>query len=169
MTGVQTCALPISTPDGANIGETGIYRITLDFETAAAKIEKISKLEIVVSWTQRRSELNYKNNGIWELKDYNVQLAATSWGFDERYKIVFTINGEEAHWGQLGPHFDDRPSINRVGYRDMAPTAGGQWGGSHFKFPNELCLASDLSKYYTDITVHMTADRNYTHDFNNIR
>jgi hypothetical protein len=158
-----------TTPDGATVDETGVYRIVLDFEAAAASIEKISKLELVVSWTLRRSELTYTSNGVWELKDYNVQLASTSWGFDERYKIVFTIDGAEEHWGQKGPHFDDRPALNRPGYRDMAPTEGGQWGGSQFKFPSELCDGSNLSKYTTDVTVSMTAGKNYTHDFTNIR
>ena len=157
-----------STPEGATVEETGVYRITLDFEAASAKIESISKLELVVSWTQRKTELNYTGIGVWELKDYNVQLASTSWGFDERYKFVFTIDEQEEHWGQLGPHFDDRPSIDREGYRDMAITEGGQWGGSQFKFPTELCDADNLSKYYTDVTVYMTVDKNYTHDFTNV-
>jgi hypothetical protein len=156
-------------PQGATVSETGIYRIHLDFGAAAASVEKIDKLELVVSWTQRRSELAYTSKGVWELKDYNVQLASAPWGFDERYKLVFTIDGNEEHWGQKGPHFDDRPAINRPGYRDMAPTDGGQWGGSQFKFPQELCDANDLDKYTTDISVSMTAAKNYTHDFTNIR
>lgn len=155
--------------EGATVAETGVYRIILDFDAASATIEKIDKLEIVVSWTQRRTEFTYVAKGVWELKDYNVQLTKTDWGFDERYKLVFTIEGREEHWGQLGPHFDDRPPINRPGYRDMAPTEGGQWGGSQFKFPNELCDKDNLSRYYTDITVSMTAGKNYTHDFSNIR
>lgn len=158
-----------TTPDGATVSETGVYRIRLDFGAAAASVEKINKLELVVSWTQRRSELAYTSKGIWELKDYNVQLASAPWGFDERYKLVFTIDDAEEHWGQKGPHFDDRPAINRPGYRDMAPTEGGQWGGSQFKFPQELCDKDDLDKYTTDISVSMTADKNYTHDFTNIR
>lgn len=158
-----------ATPEGATVAETGVYRITLDYAAAAAKVEKISKLELVVSWTQRRSELTYTAKGVWEMKDYNVQLASTSWGFDERYKFVFIIDGQEEHWGQLGPHFDDRPALSREGYRDMAVTAGGQWGGSQFKFPNELCDGANLSRYFTDVTVKMTADGNYTHNFTNIR
>lgn len=158
-----------TTPEGATVEETGVYRVTLDFEAAAASVEKIDKLELVVSWTQQKSEFNYTSNGVWELKDYNVQLTATDWGFDERYKLVFTIDGQEEHWGQLGPHFDDRPNLDRTGYFDMAPTDGGQWGGSQFKFPNELCDKDDLDRYTTDVTVYMTADRNYTHEFTNIR
>jgi hypothetical protein len=157
-----------TTPEGITVDETGVFRIRLDFEAAAASIEKIDKLEIVVSWPQRRTEFTYTSKGVWELQDYNVQLTSTSWGFDERYKIVFTINGQEEHWGQKGPHFDDRPNLNRAGYRDMAPTEGGQWGGSQFKFPNELCDGADLDKYTTDVTISMTADKNYTHDYTNI-
>ena len=157
-----------STPEGTNVDETSVYRITLDYEAAAAKVEKISKLELVISWTQRKSELEYVAEGVWKMTNYNVQLTETSWGFDERYKFVFTIDDQEEHWGQLGPHFDDRPGIDREGYRDMAPTEGGQWGGSQFKFPSELCDGDNLSRYYTDVTVYMTADRNYTHDFTNI-
>jgi starch-binding outer membrane protein SusE/F len=156
------------TPEGTTVDETSVYRITLDFEAAAASIEKIEKIELVVSWTQRKNAFTYISKGVWELQDYNVQLTATDWGFDERYKIVFTVDGQEEHWGQKGPHFDDRPSINRAGYRDMGPTEGGQWGGSHFKFPSELCDGADLDKYTTDVTISMTADKNYTHDFTNI-
>lgn len=156
-------------PEGTTVTETGVYRVTLDFDAAAASVQKIDKLEIVISWTQLKSELPYTSKGVWELKDYNVQLTKTDWGFDERYKIVFTIEGQEEHWGQLGPHFDDRPALNKEGYRDMAPTEGGQWGGSQFKFPNELCDKDNLTRYYTDITVSMTADKNYTHDYTNIR
>lgn len=156
-----------ATPD-VTVDETAVYRITLDFEAAAAKIEKITKVELVVSWSQRKTEIPYAGQGIWRLDDYNVQLTATSWGFDERYKIVFTIDGVEEHWGQLGPHFDGRPPVNKPGYRDMKPTEGGQWGGSQFKFPNELCDGADLDRYTTDVTVSMTAEKNYTHDFINI-
>jgi hypothetical protein len=160
-----------TTPEGISVANTGTYRIKLDFESAAASVEKIDKLEIFVNWTSRRNEFTYKGKGIWELKDYNVILTSTSWGFDERYKIIFTVNGKEEHWGQIPSAFyDPRPAMNREGYRDMAPGAGtGQWDGKPFKFPNELCDGSDLDRYFTDITVSMTAGKNYTHDFSNIR
>lgn len=152
----------------ATVSETSVYRITLDFDAAAATLEKISELDLVVSYSLRTTELTYAGTGTWAITDYNVQLTETSWGFDERYKFVFTIDGEEEHWGQLGPHYDDRPSIDREGYRDMAPTDGGQWGGSQFKFPEELCDADDLDHYTADVTVYMTPDGNYTHEFTNI-
>jgi hypothetical protein len=159
----------LETPAGATVSESGVYRIHLDFGAAAATVQKVSKVEIVVSWTQRRNELSYASNGVWELIGYNVQLAEAPWGFDERYKIVFTVDGAEQHWGQKGPHFDDRPSINRPGYRDMAPTEGGQWGGSQFKFPSELADGTNLTRFTVDLSVSMTVDKNYTHDFTNVR
>lgn len=160
-----------TTPAGATVSETGVYRITLDFEAAAAKIEQINKLELYVSWTQRRSELTYTSKGVWLLTDYNVQLTSVGWGdgIEERYKIIFTIDGQEEDWGQLGPHFDNRPAINKAGYRDMKPTDSGQWNGSQFKFPIELCDKNNLNRYTVDVTVYMTAGKNYTHDFTNIR
>jgi hypothetical protein len=156
------------TPEGTSVSETGVYRITLDFGSASAKVERINSLEIFVSWTQRRTELVYVAEGVWKIEDYNVQLAATDWGFDERYKFIFVMEGAEQHFGQYGPYFDSRPGINREGYRDMKPTGDGQWGGDPFKFPEELCDGADLDRYFTDITVYMTADGNYTHEFTNI-
>jgi starch-binding outer membrane protein SusE/F len=158
-------------PEGSTVSETSIYRITMDFGAAAAKIEKVSMLELVVSWSQRRSELTYVGKGKWELKDYNVQLTATSWGFDERYKFVFTIDGVAEHWGQLGPFSDPRPAISQAAYRYMNVTGPpDQWGGWHFKFPNELSDGADLDRYTTDIVVYMnTTKPKYTHEFLNIR
>jgi hypothetical protein len=156
-----------STPEGATVSESAVYRITLDFESASAKVEKINSLEIFICWTQDRTEFTYVGQGVWELQNYNVQLTATSWGFDERYKFIFDIDGQEEHWGQGDPFYDPRPGIDREGYRDMTIVGSGQWDRP-FKFPNELCDGEDLDRYFTDITVFMTADRNYTHDFSNI-
>lgn len=147
------------------VTQTGTYRIRLNFNTYQATTERINKVAIRFSWTGRENEFNYTSKGCWELKDYNVQLFATDWGFDERYKIIFTINEQEEAWGQLGPEFGQRPAIDRPGYRDMAPTATGQWDGAQFKFPAELCDENDLGRYYTTILISMTAEKNYTHDF----
>ena len=117
-------------------------------------------MAIRFSWTGRENEFNYTANGCWELKEYNVQLFATDWGFDERYKIIFTINEQEEAWGQLGPEFGERPVIDRPGYRDMAPTETGQWNGAQFKFPAELCDENDLNRYYATILISMTAGKN---------
>jgi hypothetical protein len=154
-------------PEGTTVAETGVYRITLDYESASAKVELINNVEIFVCWTQAREEFTYVAGGVWELKNYNVQLTETSWGFDERYKFIFTVDGQEEHWGQGEPYYDPRPGIDREGYRDMVIVGSGQWDGP-FKFPEELCDGEDLDRFFTDITVSMTADENYTHDFSNI-
>lgn len=152
----------------AIVTETSVYRIRLDFETATVSLEKIEKLEIRNSWTQVLSEFSYVAQGVWELKDYNVALASTDWGFDERYKFVFTIDGEVEEWGPLQPS-DNRPSLSDDGYFDMAVTETGQWAGNPFKFASELCDSEDLSRYTVDVSVVMSADANYTHKFDNIR
>ncbi|WP_010662983.1 SusE domain-containing protein [Marinilabilia salmonicolor] len=156
-----------SIPEGATVAESGQYRITLDFESASAKVEQINSVEIFFCWTQAREAFTYTGGGVWQLENYNVQLVETSWGFDERYKFVFMVDGQEEHWGQGEPFFDGRPGIDREGYRDMAIVGSGTWDGP-FKFPNELCDGDDLDRYFTDVTVSMTADKNYTHDFSNI-
>jgi len=158
------------TPTGSTVDETSVYRITLDFSAAAATIEKISKLEIHMSFAQTATEIPYAGKGVYRLNNFNVVLAKADWGFDERYKLAFTVNGQEEDWGQLGPFSDPRPSIAQAGYRDMKPTAVGQWSGDQFKFPNELCDGANLSRYTVDFVVYMNnAKKNYTHDYLNIR
>lgn len=160
-------------PAGITVAESGIYRIRLDFQAASASIEKIDKLELFVNWTQRLTELSYIGKGVWQAKDYNVQLASTDWGFDERYKFIFTVDGAQEDWGQNKDGVsDNRPRLAQAGYRNMGPTANGQWNGNPFKFPEELCELADLSKYTTDVTVYMdltTFPGDFTHEFTNIR
>lgn len=151
------------------VDKAGVYRIKLDFKNKKISFEEINKVAIRNSWTNVRGIFSYTEKGVWELMNYNVQLQKTDWGFDERYKIEFTVNGKQEDWGQIQEKFfDNRPSIDRAGYRDMAPTDNGQWNGSQFKFPEELCDRNNLSKYFTDVTISMTAEKNYTHDFTNI-
>lgn len=151
------------------VDKTGVYRIKLDFKNKKISFEEINKVAIRNSWTNVRGIFSYTEKGVWELMNYNVQLQKTDWGFDERYKIEFTVDGKQEDWGQIEEKFfDNRPSIDRAGYRDMAPTDNGQWSGKQFKFPEELCDKNNLSKYFTDVTISMTAEKNYTHDFTNI-
>ena len=151
------------------VDKAGVYRIKLDFKSKKISFEEINRVAIRNSWTNARGILSYTEKGVWELMNYNVQLQKTDWGFDERYKIEFTVDGKQEDWGQIEEKFfDNRPSIDRAGYRDMAPTNNGEWEGKQFKFPEELCDRNNLSKYFTDITISMTAEKNYTHDFTNI-
>ena len=151
------------------VDKAGVYRIKLDFKNKKISFEEINRVAIRNSWTNVRGIFNYTEKGVWELMNYNVQLQKTDWGFDERYKIEFTVDGKQEDWGQIkDKFFDNRPSIDRAGYRDMAPTDNGQWNGSQFKFPEELCDRNNLSKSFTDVTISMTAEKNYTHDFTNI-
>ena len=104
---------------------------------------------------------------MWELKNYRVRLEPTSWGFDERYKFEFTVDGAREDWEQAS-YNDDRQSINQASYFNMKSGPNDTWNGS-FKFPHEVCDGANLSRYQTDITVYLTADRNYTHVYTNVR
>ena len=156
------------TPTGVTVATTGVYCIGIDFTSASATIQKIDKIQLRVSWTSRRSDFTYVGKGVWELKNYNVQLSKTDWGFDERYKFEFTVDGLQKDWGQAGTS-DNRPGLGDTSYYDMKPTDNGQWAGTPFKFPNEVCDGNDLTRYTTDITVYFTADMNYTHRYTNVR
>lgn len=156
-----------TTPEGAAVDETAVYRVKVDFATATVSMEKIEAVLIRISLTGKEAEFTYNEKGVWELKNYNVRLDFASWGLlEDRYKIIFKVNGREENWGRLTDD-SNRPAIDQVGYRDMAPTEEGQWRGAQFKFPNELCDEEAYPRYYTDIVLSMTADKNYTHDFLN--
>ena len=74
------------------VDKAGVYRIKLDFKNKKISFEEINKVAIRNSWTSVRGIFNYTEKGVWELMNYNVQLQKTDWGFDERYKIEFTVN-----------------------------------------------------------------------------
>jgi hypothetical protein len=158
-------------PTGVKVATTGQYRINLDFTSASVSIERINNVRLRISWTSAYGVFTYAGKGVWELKNYRVRLEPTGWGFDERYKFEFTVDGRQEDWGQKGPYNDNRQSINQASYFYMAPTANGQWDGDHFKFPTEVCDLTlvNLSRYITDITVYLTADRNYTHVYTNVK
>jgi starch-binding outer membrane protein SusE/F len=160
-------------PAGITVAESGVYRIRLDFQAASASIEKIDKLELYPIYTQQLTELSYIGKGVWQVKDYNVNLPSTDWGFDERYKFIFTVDGAQEDWGQnKNGASDGRPKLGSTEYRYMGPTANGQWSGNPFKFPDELCDINDLDKSTVDVTVYMdlvTFPDDFTHEFTNIR
>lgn len=156
---------------GGEVAETGCYRIRIDLAAMKASVERIDGVVIRTSWEGKSSDFVYKAGGVWECRDYTVPVFVSPYGIEERYKIIFTVDGEEEHWGQLAePFFPDRPTLEEpAGYRDMAPTEADQWVPDQFKFPGELLDRDDPERYVTDVVLSMTAEGNYTHDFTNIR
>ena len=160
----ETDAAPVE----VQVATTGQYRIILNFETATASVERINNVRIRRSNGMTRSgSFTYVGRGVWELKNYNVVLVNAGWGNDERYKFEFTVDGSREDWGQIGSN-DSRPAMAQTSLFYMAPAPNDDWAGS-FKFPVEVCDDSNLTRYTVDVTVYMTADRNYTHTFTNIR
>jgi arabinan endo-1,5-alpha-L-arabinosidase len=155
-----------TSPARAKVSQTGLYRLRINFKTNTVGIEKIDDVSIRISMSEKEDKLEYIGKGVWELKNYNIQLEIASWGLEERYKIIFKIDGVKEEWGRLGT-LGTRPNISSAGYRDMALTESGKWNGAQFKFPAELCDEGALPRFYTDIVVSMTAEKNYTHDFKN--
>ncbi|MCD8042205.1 MAG: SusE domain-containing protein [Tannerellaceae bacterium] len=156
--------------ESTTVNNNAVYCITVDLDARTVNFSTIDKITIFFCWTSAQQEFTYQGNGTWFLSGYNVELVSTDWGFDERYKFVYTTNGSAVHWGQKNPN-DSRPTLSsNQEYWDLAPQSGtGAWDGDPFKFPNEVCDADNLSKYLTDITIYMNAEEGYTHQFSNIR
>ncbi len=160
-----------SEPINATVTETGIYRIKLYFETAKVTIEKIDKLELLMCFSETKTEISYVGEGVWKILNMNLVYPSTGWSwdpYDSRYKFIFTVDGEPEHWGYVGGT-DSRPDISDQTYRNLVKIDGtGTWDGNLFKAPSQLFDSSNPSRYYTDIVVTMNASKNYTHDFENI-
>ena len=156
-------------PAGVKVTTTGQYRIRLDFESASASVQRINNIQIRFCWTNARRAFTYKGRGVWELKDYKVELVSTSWGFDERYKLEFTVDGAREDWGQK-PYNDSRPaSITESSYFYIHPVRVDDWEDA-FKFSSELCDGANLSRYTADVTIYLNTEKsNYTHLFTNKR
>jgi len=151
---------------------TGVYRIRLNFGTKGATVQRITK--VAIRYCQQNAsgdtELSYIEKGTWTLKNYNVRLTYQTYGLEDRYKFVITFSGQSQleHYGKIDT-YDDRPTIDREGYRDIKFVGlnSAQYLDA-FKYPQELCDLYDLTRYYTDITLSLNADKeNYTHNFVN--
>ena len=158
-------------PAGATVTETGLYRIKLNFNTSTFTVETINDVYIRHSHSSYAGYFSYEGRGVWKLENFNVRMTLLNGNLEERYKIIFTIDGEMEHWGRLntGTGWGGRPSIEQAEYRDMKVTEAGQWKGDQFKFPSLFCDKNNLYEYNTDVILYMTADKNYTHDFVNYR
>lgn len=158
-------------PSGATVAQTGLYRIRLNLNTATFTLEQIDDVCIRHSHSSNAGYFSYAGKGVWELDEFGVKLTLLSGNVEERYKIIFTIDGQAEHWGRLktGAGSGVRPSIDQAEFRELAPTESGQWKGAQFKFPGIFCDKNKLFKYNTDVILYMTAERNYTHDFVNYK
>lgn len=149
---------------------TAVYRIRLDFAANKVTFETIDKITIRLAWdTSRDKDLTYAGTGTWEIRNHNVFLVKNGSNIEERYKFLFTIDGTagKEHWGYVtGDYSNSKPAISVDRKTKKVGTA--QWDGT-YKYPAELCDVNNLTRYYTDIVLHMNTRTEglYTHYFEN--
>ena len=115
--------------------------------------------------------MTYEGKGVWVIDDLNIKLQKADWGFDERYKFKFIIDGEQQYYGRMEnngerPHSEKYPSVPDS-YWYLQPGVGDQWATA-FKYPDELCDGNDLDRWRADLRLYMNVEKgHYTHEFTN--
>lgn len=139
-----------------------VYRIELDFNNAAVKINEITK---VGYWFAPRgaieAELAYVGGGTFKAADVPIAFKQEGWGRDERYKFRMTLKGTD------GAAFtEDWGSINRDNSRPGATTPAAwyniykqdeSWWDYTFKF------ASEADGKNADLILNFKPDAAYNH------
>lgn len=150
----------------AQVSETGIYRITLDFNIASATMKKIISLGWYFSPSGKVNlTLDYAGNGTW-IGQGQTPFKQEGWGRDERYKfeMVMDNNGTEetVHWGPTNASLDSRPSDNQSeDYFYMKEWAPSQWDNKwklHGNYDSEMNGGKD-----TKFTFIVNASGPYRH------
>ncbi len=133
---------------------TGIYRITLDFGANTASVQSIDKVILrhchKPIWDK---ELAYAGKGVWQLKSHHVRQSTLQNRPENRFKFVFTIDGTAEHWGKVTG--GTRPVIEK--YSPLATVGTGQWDGT-YGYPEALCDAENLSRWFADVELRMTSE-----------
>lgn len=151
------------------VAEEGIYRIRFNVAAGTAYIAKVDRAYIMFCWTEEKTDLSYDGNGVWANTAHRVKLIKTDWGFDERYRIYFVIDGNEQPYGQSVS--GDRPGRGtEAAYWYMQPVREGDKWARAFKYPDWLCDGENLTRWETDVYVYMNNEKgHYTHEFKNER
>ncbi|PUZ29933.1 SusE outer membrane protein [Chitinophaga costaii] len=144
--------------------DTKVYRISLDFNNAAAKLTEIKSLGLwYCADNAIRFPLNYIGNGTWKLTNTEIDFVQESYGGEERYKFRLTTNdgtNDGTEWWGSSNSDNQRPT-------DASPAAyfylniiasSDQWNYA-FKFNG------NVDKQHCDINVYFSPDKaNYTHE-----
>lgn len=92
------------------VEKTGVYRITLDFAVASAKLVEITGCGVFFCPSQSVIlSMPYVGNGVWEGVGA-TPFKQESWGRDERYKIEMNTSEGNIYWGPTNSGLDGRPS-----------------------------------------------------------
>lgn len=92
------------------VEKTGVYRISLDFAVASAKMVEITGCGVFFCPSNGVIlNMPYVGNGVWEGKGA-TPFKQEGWGRDERYKIEMNTADGNIYWGPTNSGLDGRPS-----------------------------------------------------------
>ncbi len=165
--GTKVQAIETEEQAQAPISETGIYRIRFNVTSGAAYVASVDKVAHFFCWTSEETEMTYEGKGVWVIPGMHIKLQETSWGFDERYKFKFVIDGVQQYYGRMDNNGDRPNASTAASYWYLQPGIGDNWTTA-FKYPDELCDANDLNRWMADLRIYMNDDKgHYTHEFVN--
>ena len=112
-------------------------RITVNFQDNTVKFDKIDKVRcLYITDFNDVLTLSYAGAGKWE-GEGTVFFRSVSWGLDERYYFIPTINGaEEKCWGRKDGVTDQHPD-GSADFYDIVEFAWSQWEHA-WKFALEM-------------------------------
>ena len=149
------------------VAKEGIYRIRFNITSGAAYIVPVGSVEHIFCWTSKLTAMTYEGKGVWAAKNMNITLQKTGWGFDERYKFKFTIDGKEQPFGRMSSNGNRPNASTAADYWYVQPSQTNQWDPA-FKYPDALCDGNNLTRWYADLYLYMNDDKgHYTHEFKN--
>lgn len=147
--------------DVSRVEESGVYRISLDFNAATISIVRIKTMGLWFSPDNKvLFELPYKGNGVWQGIG-TVNFKEESWGKDERYKFQMEIDyhGENVI-EQLGAKHptDSRPNeLSPESYYHIKLLEKVSQWDDKWKF------ASEVDGKEVTVSVFLQGDDDYTH------
>ena len=118
---------------------TGVYRMTLDFNSGSAALTEIQSVGLWVAAQNKVTvTLPYVGKGLWEIDNTPIEFFQFSWGRDERYKFVFmekdmagTVKARQ--YGSTNADNQPPTATTAAAYFTIVPVADDQWNNS-FKF-----------------------------------
>jgi hypothetical protein len=149
----------------STVATTGVYKITLDFNTSICTYTLITRIGFYFCPDGRvLFDLDYIGNGVWKASSKPVTFHQESWGRDERYKFRMFVkeNGgadpeKELEWATLNST-DSRPTATSPEsyYYLRLLTTLSQWD-------NKWKMMGEMDYALVDFTIYLQSDKPYTH------
>jgi len=143
----------------SSVSKTGIYKYYLDFNIGSFSMKEVTRVCLFLNWSQRKIDLPYVGDGIWQLLNHTITGLTGSDNTDDRYKFRMESSTGETEW--RAPNNDSKPTGNAAYYYMVEKTNVAQWtNGEIWKHP----LTTGWSDKTYDFTFSLNARGAYTHN-----